>query len=95
MLRRDSDFAAFERVLLEAHEREPLRILVYRLMGNHSRQISRGTVNTYCLAVSRPNRPRILPRAGTAEMFGGRGGWSGTLDAARLKRWARGRRARR
>jgi putative transposase len=35
MLRRDEDFAAFERVLLEAREREPLRILAYCLMGNH------------------------------------------------------------
>ena len=35
MLRREEDFAAFERVLLEAHEREPLRILGYCLMGNH------------------------------------------------------------
>ena len=35
MLRREDDFAAFERVLLEAHEREPLRILAYCLMGNH------------------------------------------------------------
>lgn len=35
MLRREADFAAFERVLLEAHEREPLRILAWCLMGNH------------------------------------------------------------
>jgi putative transposase len=35
MLRRDADFEAFERVLVEAHERRPLRILSYCLMGNH------------------------------------------------------------
>ena len=32
---RDEDFAAFERVLLEAHQKHPLRILAYCLMGNH------------------------------------------------------------
>lgn len=35
MLQRDSDFAALQRILIEAHEREPLRILAYSLMGNH------------------------------------------------------------
>ncbi len=35
MLRTDEDFAAFQRVLQEGHEREPLRILAYCLMGNH------------------------------------------------------------
>jgi putative transposase len=35
MLRTQKDFAAFERVLLEAYERCPLRILSYCLMGNH------------------------------------------------------------
>ncbi len=35
MLRRDEDFAAFQSILLQAHEREPLSILAYCLMGNH------------------------------------------------------------
>ena len=35
MLRTPKDFAAFDRILLEAHERCPLRILSYCLMGNH------------------------------------------------------------
>ena len=35
MLRRDRDFEAFERVLVEAHAREPMPILSYCLMGNH------------------------------------------------------------
>jgi putative transposase len=35
MLRRDADFEALERVLVETHQREPMRILSYCLMGNH------------------------------------------------------------
>ena len=35
MLRSQNDFAAFDRVMLQAHERCPLRILSYCLMGNH------------------------------------------------------------
>jgi len=35
MFRNDEDFAAFERVILQAHERVPLRILSYCLMSNH------------------------------------------------------------
>jgi putative transposase len=33
--KKDADFDAFEQVLAEAHERVPLRILGYVLMGNH------------------------------------------------------------
>jgi putative transposase len=32
---RDADYQAFERVLIEAHERHPMRILSYALMPNH------------------------------------------------------------
>jgi putative transposase len=35
MLRTEKDFAAFDRIILEAHERFPIRILSYCLMGNH------------------------------------------------------------
>jgi putative transposase len=35
MFRRDSDFHAFERVLHEAHQRHPLRILSYCVMPSH------------------------------------------------------------
>jgi len=35
MFAKDEDYAAFERVLEEAHDREPLRILAYCLMPNH------------------------------------------------------------
>ena len=35
MLRTRKDFAAFDRIPLEAHDRRPLRILSYCLMGNH------------------------------------------------------------
>ena len=35
MLRSDKDFAAFERIMLEAHELFGLRLLAYCLMGNH------------------------------------------------------------
>ena len=35
LFKKDADFEAFEQVLAEAHEREPLRILGYTLMGNH------------------------------------------------------------
>ena len=35
MFRRDEDFAAFERVMIEAHERQRIRILAYCLMPTH------------------------------------------------------------
>jgi len=35
LFRKDADFAAFERIIAEALERVPLRILGYTLMGNH------------------------------------------------------------
>ena len=35
MFRRESDFQAFERVLHEAHQRHPLRILSYCVMPSH------------------------------------------------------------
>jgi putative transposase len=35
MLKTDKDFIALQNVLVEAHERVPLRILAYCLMGNH------------------------------------------------------------
>ncbi|HEX9596688.1 MAG TPA: transposase, partial [Anaerolineales bacterium] len=35
LFKKDADFAAFEQILLEAHQRVPLRILAYVLMGNH------------------------------------------------------------
>jgi putative transposase len=35
LFRKEGDFAAFERVIQEAFERVPLRILGYTLMGNH------------------------------------------------------------
>jgi len=35
MLRTQKDLAAFDRIILEAHKRCPLRILSYCLMGNH------------------------------------------------------------
>jgi putative transposase len=35
LFRKDDDFAAFERIVAEAHARVPLRILGYVVMGNH------------------------------------------------------------
>ncbi len=35
VFRKAADFAAFERILGEAHARVPLRILGYVIMGNH------------------------------------------------------------
>jgi putative transposase len=35
LFKKKADFAAFEQVLAEAHERVPLRILAYVVMGNH------------------------------------------------------------
>ena len=35
MHRTEQDFAAFERILIEARQREPLPILSYCVMGNH------------------------------------------------------------
>jgi putative transposase len=33
--RKATDFEAFERVVVEAHQREPIRILAYCLLSNH------------------------------------------------------------
>lgn len=35
MMRSEKDFAAMRRIIAEAHERVPIRILAYCLMGNH------------------------------------------------------------
>jgi putative transposase len=35
MFRLDRDFEAFERIMLEAHQRHPIRILSYCVMSNH------------------------------------------------------------
>ena len=35
LFKKDADFAAFERIIDEAHQRVPLRILSYVVMGNH------------------------------------------------------------
>ena len=35
LFKKEEDFAAFERALLEAHQRHPLPLLDWCLMGNH------------------------------------------------------------
>ena len=35
MFRKESDFEAFERVMVEVHERQPIRILSYCVLSNH------------------------------------------------------------
>ena len=35
LFHKEEDFAAFERVMAEAHQRVPIRILAYTLMSNH------------------------------------------------------------
>ena len=35
MFRKAADFEAFERVMVEAHQREPIRILAYCILSNH------------------------------------------------------------
>jgi putative transposase len=35
MFRKQSDFEAFERVMVEAHQRQPIRILSYCVLSNH------------------------------------------------------------
>jgi putative transposase len=35
MFRKDADFEAFERVMVETHLRQPLRILSYSVLSNH------------------------------------------------------------
>ena len=35
MFRKAADFEAFERVMIEAHHREPIRILAYCILSNH------------------------------------------------------------
>ncbi len=43
MLRQEPDFAALEKIILQAHQREPLPILAYCLMGNHWHFVVRPT----------------------------------------------------
>ena len=35
MFREDADFEAFERVMVEAHQRQPIRVLSYCVLSNH------------------------------------------------------------
>ena len=35
MFRKEADFEAFERVMVLAHERQPIRILSYCVLSNH------------------------------------------------------------
>jgi putative transposase len=35
LFRQDADFEAFERVMIEAHRRHPIRILSYCVLSNH------------------------------------------------------------
>jgi hypothetical protein len=35
MFRTAADFEAFERVMVEVHQREPIRILAYCILSNH------------------------------------------------------------
>ena len=35
MFRKQADFEAFERVMVEAHQRQPIRILSYCVLSNH------------------------------------------------------------
>ncbi len=35
MFRKEADYAAFERIMLEAHERYPTRVLAWCLMRTH------------------------------------------------------------
>ena len=35
MFRKDADFEAFERVMVDAHQRQPVRVLSYCVMSNH------------------------------------------------------------
>ncbi|MEA1950878.1 MAG: transposase [Planctomycetota bacterium] len=35
LFRKEADFAAFERIMVEAHERHPIRILAWCMMRNH------------------------------------------------------------
>jgi hypothetical protein len=35
MFRKATEFEAFERVMVEAHQREPIRILAYFILSNH------------------------------------------------------------
>ncbi len=34
MFRKDADFETFERVMVEAHQRQPIRVLSYCVMSN-------------------------------------------------------------
>jgi putative transposase len=46
LFRKPADYAAFERVLLEAHARTPLPLLAYTLMPNHWHFVVRPTTDT-------------------------------------------------
>ena len=62
LFREEADYAAFERVMLEAHERHPTRILAWCLMRNHWHFViwprEDGSLNreTSCVPVSSSHR---------------------------------------
>ncbi len=48
MFRKDSDFEAFERVMVEAHVCQPIRILPYCVLSNHwNKQTDRDPVSRH------------------------------------------------
>jgi hypothetical protein len=77
MLRKDADFEAFERVMAEAHQRQPIRVLSYCVMSNHWHKVVCWVYTAQRLLRRRRNaRPPSSPTAVAANV---RDEGSGTL----------------
>ncbi len=85
MFRKDSDFEAFERVMVEAHVCQPSRILSYCVLSNHlNRQTDRVLVSRPLLKRTGNQEKLEAQLMGTKEYFLHRGGGTvnGFLNAA-------------
>ena len=61
MFRKPSEFEAFERVMVEAHQRQPIRILSYCVLSNHLHFVvwpeADGQVTDFSACAHHPCRP--------------------------------------
>ena len=84
MFRKDADFEAFERVMVEAHQRQPIRVLSYCVMSNHWHFVvwpehdgqltdffRRLCTRTPCVARFAPDRGVRASLSGTVQEFPG------------------------
>ena len=62
MFRKDADFEAFERVMVEAHQRQPIRILSYCVLSNHWHFVAWPGTETGTRLDNNCSRPCFIPR---------------------------------